>query len=74
MKRLKSRPLWLLLIVAWLGIGIVMTVVESYFFAAISYIIATFYILLELWLWRRSKRAQKAVDEIDGQDTSARRA
>jgi hypothetical protein len=68
-KRLKGRAFWLLLIVAWLGIGIFMTVIEEYFFAGISYVIAAFYVFLELWLWRRSKRLQKAAGQPDRQDT-----
>jgi hypothetical protein len=59
------------LIVAWLGIGIVMTVIEEYLFAATSYVIAIFYICLELWLWRRSKRLEKAGGEPGRQDTPA---
>lgn len=70
-KRLRARAIWLLLIVAWLAIGIVMTVIEEYFFAGTSYLIAAFYICLEFWLWRRSKRLQKAAGEIDRQDTPA---
>jgi len=70
-KRLKERAFWVLLIVAWLAIGVLMTVLESYIFAAVGYVIAVFYIVMEVWLWRRITRAQKAVGESKKQDNSA---
>jgi uncharacterized protein (DUF58 family) len=70
-KRLKERAFWVLLIVAWLALAVVMTVRAAYIFAAVGYVIAAFYIVMELWLWRRTTRAQKAVDESKKQDNSA---
>ena len=70
-KRLKERAFWALLIAAWLAIAVLMTVRESYIFAAVGYVIAVFYIVMELWLWRRTTRAQKAVDASRKQDNSA---
>jgi hypothetical protein len=70
-KRLKERAFWVLLIVAWLALAVVMTVRAAYIFAAVGYVIAAFYLVMELWLWRRTMRAQKAVDESKKQDNSA---
>lgn len=70
-KRLKERAFWVLLIMAWLAIGVLMTVRASYIFAAVGYVIAFFYIVMEVWLWRRITRAQKAVDESKKQNNSA---
>ncbi len=70
-KRLKERAFWVLLIMAWLAIGVLMTVRASYIFAAVGYAIAFFYIVMEVWLWRRITRAQKAVDESKKQNNSA---
>ncbi len=71
MKMLGKRAVWRLLIVAWLGIGIVMTVLGEWVFAGTSYVIAVFYICLEVWLWRRSKRVGQATGDAGGQDTPA---
>lgn len=71
MRRLGSRAVWRLLIVAWLGIGILMTVLGEWVFAGISYLIAAFYICLEVWLWRRSRRLQRAGGEPGRKDTPA---
>ena len=70
-KRLKARAFWVLLIVAWFALAVVMTVREAYIFAAVGYVIALFYIVMEVWLWMRTTRAQKAVDESKKQDNSA---
>ncbi|MCX5990806.1 MAG: hypothetical protein NTZ04_00490 [Chloroflexi bacterium] len=70
-KRLRERAFWVLLIMAWLAIGVLMTVRASYIFAAVGYVIAFFYIVMEVWLWRRITRAQKAVDESKKQNNSA---
>ena len=70
-KRLKERAFWVLLIMAWLAIGVLMTVRASPIFAAVGYVIAFFYIVMEVWLWRRITRAQKAVDESKKQNNSA---
>lgn len=70
-KALRRRVFWRLLIVAWLGIGIFMTVLEEWVFAGTSYLIAVFYICLELWLWRRAKRLGETTGNAGGQDTPA---
>lgn len=67
-KALRKRLAWRLLVLAWLGIGVVMTVLGEWVFAGTSYVIAVFYVCLELWLWRRNKRLAEAAGK---QDTTA---
>ncbi len=64
MKRMRQRAFWLLLIVAWTALGIVMTVRADYIFAGISFVIAVFYVGVEIWLWRRQKRFEQAMAEM----------
>ena len=71
MKALRKRVFWRLLILAWLAIGIFMTVLEEWVFAGTSYLIAVFYICLELWLWRRGRKLEKATGDSGGQDAAA---
>lgn len=68
---LRKRAVWRLLIVAWLAIGILMTVLEEWVFAGTSYLIGVFYICLELWLWRRGKKLEKATSDAGGRDAPA---
>ena len=71
MKALRKRVAWRLLVAAWLGIGIFMTVLEEWVFAGTGYLIAAFYLCLELYLWRRSKRLEEVTGDAGGQDTPA---
>ncbi len=57
---LKRRALHLVLIAAWLAMGTLMVVLKRDFwawFAAVSYAIALFYIVVEALIWRRALRA-----------------
>ena len=57
---LRRRALQLVLIAAWLALGTVMVVRQPkwwVWFAAVSYVIALFYIVAEVLTWRRALRA-----------------
>lgn len=64
MKYLRRRVFWIGLMVAWLALGIVMTVWESYIFAAVAYIIAAFYLGREIWWWSRHRRFEQAMADM----------
>jgi hypothetical protein len=63
---LRRRALQLVLIAAWLALGTVMVVVQPnwwVWFAAVSYLIALFYIVAEVLTWRHALRARGGAAE-----------
>jgi hypothetical protein len=65
-KQLRQRIFWILLMVAWLALGIVMTVWESYIFAGVAYLIAAFYLGREIWWGSRRRQFQQAMTDMKG--------
>ncbi len=64
-KRARQRAFWWLLVVAWTALGIVMAVRTEYVFAGVSFAIAAFYVGIELWLWRRQRKFEQAMADMN---------
>lgn len=64
-KRARQRAFWWLLTVAWMALGIVMAVRSEYVFAGVSFAITAFYVGIELWLWRRQRKFEQAMAEMN---------
>ncbi len=66
MQLLRRRALQLVLIAAWIALGTMMVVLQPrlwVWFAAVSYVIALFYIVAEVLTWRYALRAKVAPGE-----------